>query len=398
MKVLVVVPALGPVYGGPSIIVPALAAALAEQGIAVDVAATDANGEERIDLPTSVWLEHAGYRTGYFRRLGTAEYKLSSSLLVWLIRHVHDYQVVHAVSMFNFPILACAIACRLRRVPLILNPQGMLEPWALRQSRRKKLLYYKLIEKPIVLRGATAIHALTAGEARNIAKLDPKSEPFVIPNGVDVDLPENDANDAEEFFKQYPAARNKKLILFLHRIHPKKGLDLLARAFALVRKRYPETYLTVAGPDLNNFGSLARKFFEDEGCGENVVFTGMLQGKMKRAAFSAASIFVAPSYSEGFSMSILEAMAAGLPCVMTTVCNFPEAASAGAALEVAVDAAAFAAALTNLIENPTEAEAIGRRARRLICDNYSWQQIAKQIGSVYDAIISQRAVPYSSIH
>ncbi len=392
MKILLVIPALGPVHGGPSIIVPALASALARQGPTVDVVTTDANGLARLDVPTHIWCQEKGYRVRYFRRLGRSEYKVSISLLIWLVRHVRDYDVVHAALLFDFPILACAVACRLRGVPLVLNPQGMLEPWALSHKRWKKWPYYLLIEKPHVLRAASAIHALTLNEARNIAALGLGKPIFVVPNGVDLD--QDDAS-AEEFFKAFPAGRGRRLILFLHRIDPKKGLDLLAKSFASVHKQFPDTHLIVAGHDLIGFWPIAHSFFKSRQSDAAVTYVGMLSGKMKRAAFATASLFVAPSYSEGFSMSVLEAMAAGLPCVITTGCNFSEAAAAGAAVEIPIDADALAAAISKLLDNPLEARLIGQRARRFIQEAYTWSNVATKIASVYDAILSGAVIPYS---
>lgn len=394
LKLLLVIPGLGPVYGGPSIIFPALAGALAREGLTVDVVTTDANGSARLDVSTHTWCEEKGYRVRYFRRLGRLEYKISLSLLAWLVRHIRDYDVVHALSLFNFPILACAFACRLRGVPLVLNPQGMLEPWALSRNRWKKCPSYLLIEKPNVLGAASAIHALTFNEARNIAALGLGKPIFVVPNGVDVDSDERDAS-AEEFFAAFPAARGKRLILFLHRIDPKKGLDLLARSFASVHKQFLDTHLIIAGPDLNGFWPIARSFFESSESDAAVTYTGMLNGKMKRSAFLAASLFVAPSYSEGLSMSVLEAMAAGLPCVVTTGCNFPEAAAAGAAIEIPIDSEALTAAISKLLDTPSEARVIGQRARRFILEGYTWHDVAKKIASVYDAILCGAVIPYS---
>jgi glycosyltransferase involved in cell wall biosynthesis len=394
LKILLVVPALGPAHGGPSIVVPALAGALAREGLIVDIVTTDANGLARLDVPTHIWCEQKGYRVRYFRRLGRSEYKFSLSLLFWLIRHVCDYDVVHAALLFNFPILACATACRLRRVPLVLAARGVLEPWALSHKRWKKWPYYLLIEKPHVLRAASAIHALTVNEARNIATLGLGRPIFVVPNGVDVDFDEDDTT-AEEFFNAFPAARSKRLILFLHRIDPKKGLDLLAKSFASVHKQFPDTHLIAAGHDLIGFWPTAHAFFESMQCDGAVTYVGMLSGKMKRAAFATASLFVAPSYSEGLSISVLEAMAAGLPCVLTTGCNFPEAAAAGAALEIPIDPDALAAGISKLLGNPSEAQLMGQRARRFIQEGYTWTNVARKIASVYDAILSGAVIPNS---
>lgn len=394
MKVLLVVPALGPVHGGPSIVVPALAAALAAQNVTVDIVTTDANGLDRLNVSTDSWHEENGYRVRYFRRLGRSEYKICPSLLLWLIRHVPDYDVVHGALLFNFPILACALACRLRSIPLVLSSHGVLEPWALSHKKWKKWPYYVLIEKPLVLHAASAIHALTNNEARNIAALELGKPIFVIPNGVNLDLHDTDA-PVEEFFNAFPAARGKRLILFLHRIDPKKGLDLLAKSFAAVHRQFDDTHLIVAGHDLIGYWPVAHDLFKSAGCDSAVTYTGMLEGILKRAAFAVASIFVTPSYSEGFSISVLEAMAVGLPCVLTTGCNFPEAAAANAAVEVPVDSEALATAVGRLLANPAEAQSIGQCAREFIDRDYTWDAIARKVSAAYEAILCHRTVPYS---
>ena len=109
----------------------------------------------------------------------------------------------------------------------------------------------------------------------------------------------------------------------------------------------------------------------------------MLEGVLKRGAMAAATLFVAPSYSEGFSMSVLEAMAAGLPCVLTEGCNFPEASAADAARIVPTgDADRFAAALCDLLAYPDQAQAVGARARELILGGYTWPKVAEQFEKI----------------
>ncbi|NEO04037.1 MAG: glycosyltransferase, partial [Moorea sp. SIO3I7] len=123
-----------------------------------------------------------------------------------------------------------------------------------------------------------------------------------------------------------------------------------------------------------------------------VTFTGMLTGSLKYAALAAASIYVAPSYSEGFSMSVLEGMASGLPCVITTGCNFPEAATANVAHVVDIDAEAIANALNQCLQFPQQAKEMGTRARQLIFEQYTWDSIAKKMIQVYTAIIQNKPI------
>lgn len=389
MRVLLVVPALAAVYGGPSRIARDLAVALGRRGLDVDLVTTNADGCRSIAHPTTQWIQCDHYRVRYFSRWGSNEYKFCPRLTIWLLRRTCRYDLVHVISLFNFPVLATALACQFRKVPYIVNPQGMLEPWALAYKGWKKRIYYNLIERPVILRRARAIHALNVNEATNIGALRMGPPVFVLPNGIDVKETIVNANDGPEpFLERFPAARGKTILLFLHRIDPKKGLDLLARAFALVRPQFPNTHLIIAGPDHVGYTAEVRRFFEETGNVDAVTFTGMLEGEMKHSALAASDIFVLPSYSEGFSMSVLEAMAAGLPCVITTGCNFPEAGIAQVARVTAIDATEFAAALRELLADSTAAEAMGQRAQVFVAENYTWDKIAAR----FEAIIAELIV------
>jgi glycosyltransferase involved in cell wall biosynthesis len=266
-----------------------------------------------------------------------------------------------------------------------MNPQGMLDPWALEYKGWKKKAYYTLIERPI-LRKASLIQMLSQAEAEGIRSLALPTPLVIIPNGVHrrdfATLP-----DPELLYQDFPALRGKTLILFLGRVDPKKGLDLLAPAFAQAYAQFPEAHLVIAGPDNTGFLPTARSYFEQAGCLEAVTFTGMLTGELKHAALAAAALYVAPSYSEGFSLSVLEGMASGLPCVFTTGCNFPEAAIANAAEVVEVDAIAISKAMQRQLADREAAIALGQRAQQFIFQHYTWDQIAAQLVQSYRNIL-----------
>jgi glycosyltransferase involved in cell wall biosynthesis len=267
----------------------------------------------------------------------------------------------------------------------------MLEPWALSYKAWKKRLYYTLLEKPALER-ASAIQMLASTEAERTRALNLKAPLVIIPNGIHPQdfeyLPE-----PELFYQNFPDTRHKTLVIFLGRIDPKKGLDLLATAFAQVHSNFPQTHLIVAGQDNIGFLPTARSYFAQAGCLDSVTFTGMLTGALKYAALAAASVYVAPSYSEGFSMSVLEGMASGLPCVITTGCNFPEAATAQAAHVANINADEIARALIQCLSNPQQAKEMGQRARQLILEHYTWDSIAAQLKEVYTSVINQDPLP-----
>ncbi|MEH1827701.1 MAG: glycosyltransferase [Nostoc sp.] len=385
MKILMVIPALGDVYGGTTKIVIELAESVAKLGVNVDIVATNANGSTTLDVPLNKWITEKKYRVQYFSYFNFLDYKFTLSMTRWLFHNVCDYDIVHTNAIFSYPVLAAHLACRFRIVPYIATPHGMMEPWALAYKGWKKKFYFSFFENPL-LQKANAIQMTASTEARHISTLDLKTPLVFVSNGINSTDFESLPNP-ELFYEQFSNTRNKILIIFLGRIDPKKGLDLLATAFAKAHEKFPETHLIVAGPDNTGFLPTAESYFSEAGCKDAVTFTGMLTGPIKYAALAAANIYVAPSYSEGFSMSVLEGMATGLPCVITTGCNFPEAAESQAASVVDINADQIANALISLLQDPIQAKNMGDRARKFILENYTWDSVASKLISVYQDII-----------
>jgi glycosyltransferase involved in cell wall biosynthesis len=391
MNILIVIPSLGSIYGGPSKSVVELAQAIGNLGTNVDIVTTNANGSTTLDVPLHTWISEKSYRIRYFPYWNLFDYKFSLSLTEWLFRHVAEYDLVHTNAIFSYPVLPAYWACQWHKVPYIVTPHGMLEPWALSYKAGKKRFYYSLFEQPALER-ANAIQMLASSEAERIKSLKLKAPTAIVPNGIHRQDFET-LPDSELFYQTCPETRNKQLILFLGRVDPKKGLDLLATAFAKVHSQFQDTHLIVAGPDNIGFLPTAQNYFTEAGCREAVTFTGMLTGSLKYSALAAATLYVAPSYSEGFSVSVLEAMASGLPCIITTGCNFPEAAAAQAAQVVNIDANEIALALMQCLSNSQQAKEMGQRARQLIFKNYTWDCIATKMIEVYSAIIKKAPLP-----
>ena len=385
MKILMVIPALGNVYGGPSNSVVQLAEALGNGGVHLDLVTTNANGKTSLDVPLQTWIDRPNYRVRYFPAWNVGDYKISRSFDRWISHHILDYDIAHTNAIFSPSMLSVYRACQKHDIPYIITPRGMLEPWALSYKAWKKRIYYQLLEKPALNR-ASAIHLLASSELNGVKSLNLKPSLFVIPNGIrESDF--SQAVTADIFYQNFPETQGKTLILFLGRIDPKKGLDLLAPAFAKVCDRFSNTHLVVAGPDNIGFLPTVRNDFHEAGCLESVTFTGMLDRTLKYSALAAATLYIAPSYSEGFSISVLEGMASGLPCILSTGCNFPEAGVEGAARIVNLDAEEIARALIECLKNPQQAKEMGDRARNLILERYTWNQISANLINVYGAII-----------
>ena len=387
MKILVVIPAIGNVYGGPSKSVIELSQAIGSKNVDLDIVTTNANGSNSLDVPLNCWIDEKNYRIQYFAYWNLKDYKISFSLTQWLWQNVKKYDLVHTNAIFSYAILPAYLSCIKYKIPYIITPRGMLEPWALSYKAWKKNSYYRLFEKPALNR-ASAIQMLTPLEAQGIKSLNLKAPNVIIPNGIhrhDFDP----LTKPETFFKKFPNTRNKQIIIFLGRIDPKKGLDLLAKAMGKIHQKFPQAHLVVAGSDNIDFLPKVKQYFEAENCLDKVTFTGLLTGELKYSALSAANIYVAPSYSEGFSMSVLEGMASGLPCVITTGCNFPEAAKANSAYVTKIDAGEIANALLECLSDRNAAKAMGISAREFIFQNYTWDKIALKMVEVYREILNK---------
>lgn len=375
-----VTPYVGLTYGGIAKVVVELVQSLSHVGIQVDVVTTDANDHDTLPVACNTWHQQQGYRIQYFSCWNSSDLILSLPLVRWLSQHLKAYDIVHTHTLFSPIISLTQWLCDFYSIPYIITPHGMLEPWALNNKTFKKKLYFHIFEKH-ALAHAKAIHTISTAEKIQVAKLK-SAQAFLVPNGLSPEayqaLPVSDL-----FFQKYPHIKKNRIILFLGRIDPKKGLDMLASAFAKVHRDYPDTHLVVAGPDSINYLPTVKEYFFCGGCISSVTFTGMLSGDLKLSALSAASIYVSPSYSEGFSMSVLEGMAAGLPCVLTKGCNFPEAGIANAATIVEMDATSIAQGLTQHLANPEQAVLMGIRAREFIFQNYTWESSARKLKDLY---------------
>ncbi|QIZ72475.1 glycosyltransferase [Oxynema aestuarii] len=382
MKILMVVPAIAAIYGGPSQVVLQLARSLGRLGIEVDIVTTSANGNSHLDVPLYRWIDRDFYRIQYFDFWNFGDYRyISFKLTQWLWYRVRAYDIVHTHALFCYPSLPAHWACQQHNVPYVMTPHGMLEPWAMAYKYWKKWLFFKGLEQPAIDRAA-AVQALCESEADRARSIAPKTPAIVIPSGIDrADF--DRLPDPERFYRVFPETRHKTLILFLGRLHPKKGLDLLASALPQIRAELPQIHVVVAGPDSIGYLPKIKSFFKKVGALDAVTFTGMLQGELKYAALAATDLYISPSYSEGFSLSVLEGMASGLPCVITKGCHFPEAASDRAVWEINPDPVEIAEATIALLKDRRLAREMGDRARQLIFAEYTWERIADRLRSLY---------------
>ena len=294
---------------------------------------------------------------------------------------VRSAEVVHLHGLWQGHTRRGARAARSAEIPYLIAAHGMAEPWALRHKALKKKLYTAIVEGKN-LRRAACLHALSRPEVAHLRALAPRTPICLVPNGVDL-RPFDHLPDRTVFEADYPETAGKFLLLFYGRLHVKKGLDLLANAIATLGTDYPDLHLLLAG---NDDGALEpfRTTMAANGRSNLVTVLGHVSGERARTVWGAADAFILPSYSEGFSMAILEALAARLPVIATTSCHFPDLATEDAGIVVEPTEAGVAAGLRGLLErSESERNALAARGRFLVESQYTWDKQSRKLADVY---------------
>jgi glycosyltransferase involved in cell wall biosynthesis len=382
LKVLHVIPSLSRLRGGPTFVVNSLARHQAQAGVEVHVATTDDNDVGRQDVPlaTPVWTGGAVY--WYFGR-NTRTYQSSVGLTSWLLRHTADFDLVHIHSLFTYPATVAAMIAYQRSVPYIVRPLGVLNRWGLQSGRTwAKRLSMLLIENPI-LRRAAAIQFSTSTERTETEAVCSFGKAAVIPNPVDFASPA----DRGLFRAQYPAAASRPIVLFLARLDPVKGVELLLDAFATVRQTNPKAILVIAGSGDQHYEHAIRARAEALNLLADVVWTGFLDKDRKAAALADADVFVVPSQSESFGLAAVEGLAAGIPTVVTEGVGIAgEIAANRAGLVVPPQAPALAKAIAQLLDDAELASTLSARGSALVRARYRPEAVATQVLNLYAEI------------
>lgn len=293
-------------------------------------------------------------------------------------------EVIHSHGIWIYMSYVAYRVARERKIPHIISVHGMMEPYIHARSRFKKAPIEWWFQTR-ALRQAAVIHALCAKEVEDIRAQGFTNPVAVVPNGVD--LASVDGLPSQAVFEaKYPATQGKNILLFMARLHPKKGLLHFLPAWKKYLEAHPQSdwHFVVAGPDEGGHSTELEALVQQLGLEEKVTFTGTLTGESKREALGAAAAFVLPSHSEGFSMSLLEAMGACLPLLITPGCNFPEAVAAQAAISVPATEAGALQGLQELLNlSPADRQQMGDNGRTLVERNYSWATIAQSMAQVY---------------
>ena len=296
-----------------------------------------------------------------------------------------ETDLVHNHTVWMLPNHQSSQAAWRAQVPVLFSTHGTLDAYALRISRWKKRIVAAWFQDRD-FRRAACFHSLARGELEAVRAYGLRNPVAVIPNGIDPEayavLPGPD-----DFAAAFPHLAGKRLVLFLSRLHHKKGLSLLLPAWRAISARRTDWHLVIAGPDFGYANEIVR-MVGDLGVESSVTLTGPLYGAQKLQALAAAELFVLPSFSEGFSMATLEAMACGLPVLITPGCHFPEVAEAQAGLVAEPTVEEIRDALEQMLAGThAELAAMGSRGRALVCRQFTWEDVARKMQLLYAWIV-----------
>ena len=377
--------------GGPPRSTRGLGEAVAQSGHAISYwsAADEADMAE---------LAPRGPETRPFDMVWPRAWFRSTALARQLAREIASIDLLHIHGVWSHPHYAAAKIGRQSDTPYLIAPRAELEPWRVRRNFAKylkKRAYLAILGRPM-LQGAACMHAVNPREADGFRQIGYKGPIAVVPNGIDADsfaeLPHPRA--AEEY---WPVLKGRRVVLFLSRLKTEKGLDQLIPAWKRLLAAgsgFDDALLVIAGPDDRGYREVVEALVEQCGLRGRVLLPGMVRGHRKRALISRAAVYTLPSYSEGFSMAVLENLAAGKPVLITPGCHFPEVVQAGAGLCVPPETPALEEALRKLLDMPeADRAAMGRRGRELVRENYTWDTAARKMITVYRCIMEGKEIP-----
>lgn len=315
MNILRLIGTLDPSYGGPVEGLRQSVQSLEQLGHSIEIVT--------LDDPHCPWL---GLFPARVHALGpsSGKYRYTTKLIPWLLKHAPHFDAVIVEGIWQYQSLAMWYVSRKLRVPYFVFVHGALDPWFRHQyplKHLKKWLYWPWAEYR-VLRDATAVLFTSITEK----ELATKSFELYRARGRVVNFGIHDRNDAPErmrteFLNTYPVLNGKRFILFLGRLHLKKGCDLLIRAFALLVKNDPTLFLVMAGPDSDSWRNSLENLAQDLGISSQIVWTGLIENDLKWGAFYAADVFILPSHSENFGVAVVEALSCSLPVLISNKVN-----------------------------------------------------------------------------
>ncbi len=368
--------------GGPQFGLIGLAPAQQGAGVQVEIAASYQPGE-RFDIQSqlasaNIPVTLIGPTHGPLRRAPKMRSTLDGLIAQADIVHIHGLweEVVHQAAR----------GARAAGRPYVITPHGMLDPWSLAQKWLKKRLYLAWrLERD--LRQAAAIHCITDVERRLAAPWIPASHAIVEPAGIQLrDF--DPATSGEPFRRQFPEIGNRRIVLFLSRVHPKKGLDLLIPAMSDFRGE--DIVLAIVGPGDDAYLRELHVLIRNHRLENQVVITGMVDNSIRVSALSAAELLVLPSYQENFGLVVVEALAMERPVVVSDQVQIQEEIEpAGVGSVVSLNVSRLTTEIRRWLDDEPARREAGRRGRVLVEQRFTWPPIGARWFGHYQRLLDE---------
>lgn len=294
--------------------------------------------------------------------------------------------IFHGHGLWQHPVHAMSRHAQKQNIPYIISTHGMLEPWSLTQSKFKKSLALKIFQASD-LKKATCLHATAPMEVENLRALGYQNPIAMIPNGIHID---------EYPLKKYDkSSKSKRKILFLSRIHPKKGIEILIAAWESINLELKQKWhIEIAGNGEDDYISQLHKLIKSKGLENEIKILGPKFGKGKVDLYQSADLFVLPTYSENFGIVIAEALSCGVPVITTKGTPWEDLQTSQSGWWIEIGAAPLQRALEDALHTPdTTLQKMGQNGRQLVEDNYSIEAVAQQMLELYEWVLSERAKP-----
>jgi glycosyltransferase involved in cell wall biosynthesis len=384
VRVLHVTPYFAPAfrYGGPPRSILGLCRGLRETGVDVEVFTTTANGDEPLPAaPGGVMYEDVPVR--YFPLAWPQRYWRANGLRAALRTAANGADLIHVHGLWNMTSWAGVASARAARKPYVISPRGMLRPEAMRRHREMKSLAYWGIERAN-LESATLLHATSDMEKRDLLQYGPPVT--VIPNGVTA--PNATTESLGRLRVRAGIGESDAVVTFLGRLHPIKRLDLLAEAFAIVHRANPSALLVIAGPDEGGCRERVEPLFAP--VASVTRWLGAVGSDDIAALLATSRVLVQCSDSESFGMSVAEALAAGVPVVVTKSSGWSVVETVGCGYSVAQEADAIADGVLGILRD-RHPDVMRQCAREWARQAFAWDAVAHSMRDAYQAAVARRS-------
>jgi glycosyltransferase involved in cell wall biosynthesis len=397
VRILHVIPSISPARGGTSRAILDMVRALRDRGIDAEIATTNDDGDDLLDVELGKSTLYDRIPTYFFSRFSPPqsalrEFAFSGAFTAWLFQNIAKYDIIHVHALFSYTSTATMAIARLRGIPYITTPHGLLCEWSLQQSSKKKQAYLKLIERANLDR-ARSIHLTCQQERDDVLALNFKSPTFILPLAL-TDIPAQIPDAANLLRQSLNCPTDEPIILFLSRLHYKKGLDYLIPALGKLRDRH--FTFVIAGNGTPAYEAEIHALLVQSGIGDRTRMVGFVEGDRKDLFIQGADLFALTSHSENFGISVLEALVVGTPVLITPGVGLATVVRDNDLGYVAnLDVEAITEALDRFLsdsvsmasDRENRIKPMGMRARQFTIENFNWDKIATDLIRVYQSLV-----------